>query len=399
MGTLYIDYTHSVPRQQTKVHGGANYTRSLLISILRYLETGEHHAKIIVLWPKGYEPYSEIEQTIYCSKLFEIVVVNNKISEITFESNATIFLPLLGVKEFSLLKALKKKHLNVILTIHGLRLLDYKIDFFNIKYEKGMLCKFKALVQEISLPIRQLIYKCSIKKYTKYVDTIITVSNYTLSNLAKYCHINDILLQLQGSYLVTNKKNKDIQNKCDDYILFVSGNRTEKNLARTIEAYKRYLKHNNKKIPLFVVGTSQQTRNALTQSLELYLLINKRYIVFFDYVDDDKLADLYKNASFLLYTSKSEGFGLPALEASKFGCPVVAAYGTSIPEVLGSNCIYVDPYSISSIEKGITKMLETNVRDFYKSRVNAAYQNLIPMIQNSNSIIIKKLISSLEDNS
>ncbi|MBR6123426.1 glycosyltransferase, partial [Candidatus Saccharibacteria bacterium] len=140
-------------------------------------------------------------------------------------------------------------------------------------------------------------------------------------------------------------------------------------------------------------GTSAQTRKALTRSLKLDSLVNEHGIVFFDYIDDNELISLYRHASFLLYTSKSEGFGLPALEAAKFGCPVVAAYATSIPEVLGTNCLYVNPYSIDSIKNGIMEMSKEEKRACYKADVEKVFQDLIPRIQDSTSIIIKELLN------
>ena len=392
MNTLYVDYTHSVPRRQTKVHGGGNYTRTLLINILQYLEKTDSIRKIVVLWPKDYLPISDVEKCIYESKLVEILRVEDSIDKVVYEPGATLFIPLLGVKDFPLLKSLKKKKVNIVLTIHGLRLLDYKIDLYNTHYVSGLLAKTKALIQELFLPIRQTVYKYSIKKYTKYVDTIITVSNYTLARMAKYCHLNNVLLQFQGSYLEATDRYNGVFDKSDDYILFVSGNRSEKNLARTIAAYNRYLECSDKEKALYVVGTSSQTRKALISSLKLDALVDGRRIVFYDYVDDDELIALYRHASFLLYTSKSEGFGLPALEAAKFGCPVVAAYGTSIPEVLGANCMYVNPYSIDSIKNGIVEMSNESNRIYYKSKVEKAYKDLMPRIQDSSGFVIKKII-------
>ena len=394
MNTLYIDYTHSIPVKQTKAHGGANYTRTLLINILRYLESNGSAREIVILWPKGYLPCSEIEKKIYESDKIRILVVEKTICDISFNPNSTLFIPLLGVKEFPILESLKKKKIKIIMTIHGLRLLDYKIDLYNLYYVIGFWNRIKALVREISLPLRQLIYKHSIKKYSKYVDVVITVSNYTLAKLAKYCQINEVFLQFQGSHLNVNDNDCEVNKNNEKYILFVSGNRSEKNLARTIDAYKQYLTSCSVNIPLHIVGVNNQKQNALIQSLKLNSLIEKHLIVFFDYVDDCKLISLYRNAFFLLYTSKSEGFGLPALEATKLGCPVVAAYGTSIPEILSTNCIYVNPYSIDSIKNGMINMSNEDVRNFYKNKTTLIYDYLSSHIKDSNYIIVKKILES-----
>ena len=51
---------------------------------------------------------------------------------------------------------------------------------------------------------------------------------------------------------------------------------------------------------------------------------------------DDVLASLYASAAVLVYPSIYEGFGIPPLEAMSFGCPVVCANTSSLPEVVGA---------------------------------------------------------------
>jgi glycosyltransferase involved in cell wall biosynthesis len=58
---------------------------------------------------------------------------------------------------------------------------------------------------------------------------------------------------------------------------------------------------------------------------------------------DEELAALYRDALALLIPSRSEGFGLPAIEAMACGCPVLAARAGSLPEVCGEAAIVLDP--------------------------------------------------------
>ena len=60
------------------------------------------------------------------------------------------------------------------------------------------------------------------------------------------------------------------------------------------------------------------------------------------YVADEQMPALYTNAEALLFTSQHEGFGMPILEAMQFGCPVICADVTSIPEVAGDAALYVN---------------------------------------------------------
>jgi glycosyltransferase involved in cell wall biosynthesis len=60
-------------------------------------------------------------------------------------------------------------------------------------------------------------------------------------------------------------------------------------------------------------------------------------------VEDNDLAFLYQNALCLAFPSRTEGFGLPALEAMALGCPVISSNATSLPEVCGEAALYAPP--------------------------------------------------------
>jgi len=56
-----------------------------------------------------------------------------------------------------------------------------------------------------------------------------------------------------------------------------------------------------------------------------------------------ELAGWYSQALGLVYPSRYEGFGIPLLEAMAWGCPVVAARASSLPEVGGEAALYFEP--------------------------------------------------------
>ena len=60
-------------------------------------------------------------------------------------------------------------------------------------------------------------------------------------------------------------------------------------------------------------------------------------------VNDDDLAYLYRQALCLVFPSKTEGFGLPVLEAMALGCPVISSDAASLPEVCGEAALYASP--------------------------------------------------------
>ena len=61
------------------------------------------------------------------------------------------------------------------------------------------------------------------------------------------------------------------------------------------------------------------------------------------FVGDDDLAALFAQALCFAFPSRTEGFGLPLLEAMVHGAPVVASDCASMPEVCGDAVLYAPP--------------------------------------------------------
>jgi glycosyltransferase involved in cell wall biosynthesis len=66
----------------------------------------------------------------------------------------------------------------------------------------------------------------------------------------------------------------------------------------------------------------------LVEGLEL-----EKYVTLLDWVPQEDLPALYKNAGVFVYPSLYEGFGLPVLEAMNQGVPVITSKTSSLPEV------------------------------------------------------------------
>lgn len=61
------------------------------------------------------------------------------------------------------------------------------------------------------------------------------------------------------------------------------------------------------------------------------------------YLGDNELAALYARALCLAFPSRTEGFGIPLLEAMTIGCPVVSSDAASLKEVGGDAVLYAAP--------------------------------------------------------
>jgi glycosyltransferase involved in cell wall biosynthesis len=74
------------------------------------------------------------------------------------------------------------------------------------------------------------------------------------------------------------------------------------------------------------------------------------------YVDD--LPALYRGATALIVSSRSEGFGLPALEAMACGTPVVAFDNSSLPEVVGEGGLLVPDGDVAAMSDAVSRVID-----------------------------------------
>jgi glycosyltransferase involved in cell wall biosynthesis len=74
------------------------------------------------------------------------------------------------------------------------------------------------------------------------------------------------------------------------------------------------------------------------------------------------VAGLYELADVVAVPSRYEGFGLPAVEAMRYGTPVVAATGTALPEVVGDAGLLVDPDDVDGWAAALTDLLGDDAR-------------------------------------
>ncbi len=75
------------------------------------------------------------------------------------------------------------------------------------------------------------------------------------------------------------------------------------------------------------------------------------------YLDNERLAQIYREATVFCYPSLFEGFGLPILEAMAAGTPVVTSNVTALPEIAGGAAVLVDPLSPEAIARGLRDTL------------------------------------------
>ena len=143
-----------------------------------------------------------------------------------------------------------------------------------------------------------------------------------------------------------------------DYILAVGSIQPRKNLVRLVEAYAdlRGARPEAKLPQLVLAGKRGWLYGETLHAVERHSRDGDIRLA--GYVQEADLPALYTDALCFVYPSYFEGFGLPPLEAMQCGAPVIAGNRASLPEVMGSAGLLVDPFDKSELARAINRVIE-----------------------------------------
>jgi len=229
---------------------------------------------------------------------------------------------------------------------------------YNIKKSIPVVLTVYDLIHE------QLYQSYNISKNSKWkekairsADHLICISKKTQSDLLKFYNIEKdktsvIHLATDINLMEINFKNFNINFK-KKFILYVGERSRYKNFINLVKSFSlsNYLINEFDIICCGSRNFSSEEKKFFTENN-----LKNNNIIYID-ATDSQLYYLYKNATALIFPSKYEGFGLPAIEAISLGCPVIVSDIEVFREILGNNAIYFNPYDIQNIKK----ILEENL--------------------------------------
>ncbi|WP_462164559.1 glycosyltransferase family 4 protein [Pseudoalteromonas xiamenensis] len=195
-------------------------------------------------------------------------------------------------------------------------------------------------------------------------DVIVCISENTKKDLLYFipeARDKDIRVIYNGvseSFVVTDKNHEKTKN-----IIFIGSRVGYKNFSSLVSAMSQLTEYN-----LVIVGGGELSDEELS-CLDASCKGRYKHL---NFVDNTKLNQLYNQAHCLVYPSLYEGFGIPAIEAMKAGCPVIAANASSLPEVCSDAAILLNNISTDNITDAVLSLEDS---DFYQSLVERGFNN------------------------
>lgn len=125
------------------------------------------------------------------------------------------------------------------------------------------------------------------------------------------------------------------------YILTVGTTYGRKNLGIIIPVLKSLKERFHIDIDVTMTGKKGFVEEALLRVARTNGLEDRVHHL--GYVTDNEKAAFMKHARAFFFPSLYEGFGIPVLEAMRYGCPVVCSNTSSLPEVAGDAALMFDP--------------------------------------------------------
>jgi len=172
-------------------------------------------------------------------------------------------------------------------------------------------------------------------------DLLICISDTTLNDLKKWypeCASRAISIPLGNPIEGVTPSALPPALRSKPYVLFVGKRGGYKNFGVVAKAWK-HLRSTYPELQLVLVGNAMSREEATDWDLcncesDLHRM---------GHVDDSLLAALYKNAVAFVFSSRYEGFGLPAVEAMSCGALLIASPGGALKEVVGNGGVFFDP--------------------------------------------------------
>ena len=260
--------------------------------------------------------------------------------------------------EIRIPKILKKLKADIFLSTDGFLSLVSKTPSIAVIHD----INFKHHPKDLKFSHR-IFYNHFFKKYAQKASRIVTVSNYSKTDICDNYRIQASKIDVSLNGVNTNFHPIGIDQQIairkkysagKDYFLFVGALHPRKNISRLLEAFDQFKSKTNSTNKLLIVGAKMWWNKQLEASFNQ--MCHKKDVIFTGRKSPEDLNQLYASALAFCFVPYFEGFGIPILEAMKCACPVMTSNITSMPEVADDAALLVNPYDVDEISSAMIKL-------------------------------------------
>jgi glycosyltransferase involved in cell wall biosynthesis len=208
--------------------------------------------------------------------------------------------------------------------------------------------------------------KTGAKRMLKMADKILTVSNFTKSELMEIYNLESARIEVINLGLDSEKYNLnkikptslDKFELTKPYLIFIGRLEEKKNIVNLIKGFNLLKTKFHLDYQLVLIGSSGYGKKKIFK--EINESPYKKDIKIFGWLPEEEKINLLAKAKIFIYPSFYEGFGLPLLEAMSLKVPIVASDIPVHREIAENAAIFFQPTNFEELAKTINELANNN---------------------------------------
>ena len=211
-------------------------------------------------------------------------------------------------------------------------------------------------------------YKKWMPRYLAYTDHIITVSEFSKSELiAGYnIHPDKISVVYNGITYAYKPVSEDVKLKTRErytngkpYFVYLGAIHPRKNVLTLVKAFEQFKSLHASEHQLVLAGRASWHTDDVFKAIADSKWKDSIHLP--GYIATADATTLVASAEAMIYPSLYEGFGLPLVEAMACGVPVICSNVSSLPEVAGNAALLFDPLDAGQLAHHLKRISSDEV--------------------------------------
>lgn len=226
-------------------------------------------------------------------------------------------------------------------------------------------------------------YSIKTRKACKSANGILAVSNQTSNDLQEFLKVPGekitVIYQCCNPIFYNSVSAEQLQfvkkkyNLSNEFILNVGTLEERKNSISLIESVAKM----KNPLPIVFIGKETGYMQHVKQSLKKNNM--EKQVIFLKDISNFELSAIYRLATISAYPSIFEGFGIPVLESIVCGTPVIAHFGSSLPEAGGEAAMYCNTNNVDEFLHSLNQLIyDEQIRNDFKDKMKIHAEKMSP---------------------